>query len=99
MRELVSRLVKFAAGPLRGHVSWRFWAAPEGLLGASWRLLGSFLGPLGGSFEALGGSWGVLGPFTAAKAPLISHYLLRRMGFEQSAENMSHIPMAWAVHA
>ena len=62
MRELVSRLLEFAAGPLRGHGSWRFWAAPEGLLGASWRLLGAFLGPLGGSFEALGGSWGVLGP-------------------------------------
>ena len=39
MWELVSRLVKFAAGPLRGLVSWRFEAAPEGLIGASWRLL------------------------------------------------------------
>ena len=71
MRELVSRLVKFEAGHLRGHVSWRFWAAPEaslrhlggpgGLLGASLWLLngpGRLLGRLGGLLAALRGSLG-----------------------------------------
>ena len=76
MRELVSRLVKFAAEPLCGHGSCRFWAAPEaslgplggswappwGLLAASWGALGTLWGSPGASQGAF---WGLLAPLGA----------------------------------